>query len=625
MKLGTAFSDALMAEKRTTAHMASHQNKAWWFGAGRALLFATLLYAAFFLLLFRLFMLTVTQGNRYRTLADGNRTRELIRHAERGLLFDRTGKPLVANIAQYRLLKPCPNKEDKTCVQHISQKEGEAIHAKGSDPGWYVETEYKRQYVYPEATAHIVGYTGELTDTELADDYYALRKYYTGDRIGRTGAEAVFEDQLRGRDGRELVEIDATGKIVRVLGRDNEVAGENITLSLDAHLNEVVKNAFPAGQKGAVVVANPNTGEILALYSSPSFSLNDFTLGMSEQNYTSLVDNPDRPMFDRAISGVYPPGSTFKLVTSIAAFETGVIDRQTTIEDTGVIKLGIFSFPNWYFLQYGKTEGFLNIVSALKRSNDIFFYHIGERVGITRLAEWARRLGVGKLLGIELPGEASGLMPDPAWKNLNFVSAQDRQARSNEWYTGDTYHVSIGQGYLLTTPLQVNAWTNAVANGGKLCTPTIKRTRPSADGSMIRTQHCKDLGIKEETIRLITEGMREACDAGGTGWPFFNFSINKLVPSEASPSGTLTQTFVPVACKTGTAEFGDSKNRTHAWFTAFAPLPEEIALKGVALQGSPVITGGPEISVTVLVEEAGEGSDVAAPIAKKILEEWFKR
>ncbi len=612
MKLGSAFSDSLQIERKTSSRFLPNGPNAWWIGSGRPLLFATALCIAIFILVFRLFTLTIIDGYRFRGLADGNRTRELIRHAPRGLLLDRTGKPVAQNIAQYRLLSPCKEKSEG-CTRHISAEEGEALAREGLPAGSFLEVEYARQYQYPEALAHALGYTGEITDLELADDYYAVRSYRAGDRVGRTGAEAVFEERLRGRDGRQLVEVDATGKTIRILGQDHEVPGESITISIDGALSDAVYKAFPAGQKGAVVVSNPQTGEILSLFSSPSYSLNDFSLGMSESSYTNLLENPDRPMFDRAIGGVYPPGSTFKIVTSIASLEEGAVTRDTTFEDVGVITLGPFSFPNWYFLQYGKKEGMMDIIHALKRSNDIFFYNAGERLGITKLAAWARKVGIGKPLGIELPGEATGLMPDPAWKNLNFVSEADRQARNHLWFTGDTYHVAIGQGYLLTTPLQVNAWTNVIANGGKLCKPTIEKGKS-----------CKSLGIGEETIHLITKGMKEACSAGGTGWPLFEFKIQNSkfkMNGEATPAASFTS--VPVACKTGTAEFGDPKNRTHAWFTVFAPLrPSDF---GGQASDDNNITGPPEVSITVLVEGAGEGSDVAAPVAKKILEEWFGR
>jgi len=550
MKFGSAFFENVTAQRKRERWF-SKDEPGWWSGSGRFLLFTILFLSIMFILFLRLFDLTVVNGHQYRGLADSNRTRELIRHAPRGILYDRTGKPLVENIALAQGFR------------------------------------YQRSYLYPESTAHVVGYVNELTSLELSNEFYQLRGYRLGDQVGRVGAEDVFEEQLRGRDGKELVEVDASGNILRTIGRDTELPGEPVTLSLDASLSLAVVQAFPKDKKGAVIVTKPSTGEILAMYSSPSYSPNAFTTGMSEPAYQALVTSPDLPLLNRVIGGVYPPGSTFKLVTALAALEENVITSSTVVEDTGVITIGQFSFPNWYFKQYGKTEGMVDIVKALKRSNDSFFYKVGELVGITKLGKWAKAVGIGKPLGIELAGEASGLMPDPGWKNDHFQTPLDLDARSNEWYLGDTYHVAIGQGYLLTTPLQVNAWTNVIANSGKLCRPTIKKLSGEA-GSRSAGQKCKDLNIKKETIDLITEGMKEACSEGGTGYPLFGFKV-------------------PVACKTGTAEFGDTQDKPHAWFTAFAPIED------------------PEISVTVLVEEAGEGSDVAAPIAKKILEEWFSR
>ena len=352
-------------------------------------------------------------------------------------------------------------------------------------------------------------------------------------------------------------------------------------------------------------MSKPTTGEVLALYSSPSFNPNGFTLGQTNEQYQALTTNPDEPMFFRAIGGAYPPGSTFKLVTAVSALEEGAVRPDTLIEDTGVINIGPFSYPNWFFLQYGKTDGLVDMVKAIQRSNDIYFYKAGEAVGIERLNRWARKLGVGRPLGIEIAGEAAGLMPDPAWKKERFTSRADLEARNHLWFLGDTYHVAIGQGYLLTTPLQVNTWTNSIANGGKLCRPTIKKG----------VRDCHDLGIGEETIGVITEGMKKACETGGTGLPLFNFKVGAA--------------HVPVACKTGTAEFGDPDNKTHAWFTVFAPIPVLGSglekREGQTPSDTERISGEPEISITVLVEGAGEGSDVAAPIAKKILEEWFRR
>ncbi len=627
MKLGKAFSDSLILEQKKHSRLSGKDEPSWWLGSGRALIFASVLVVAFFILILGLFYLTVIEGHSMRLLSDNNRTRELVRHAPRGILFDRTGKPLVDNTPEYRLIKPCEGTGGIDCVVHLTQAEGEKLTKLGLPPGTFVEVDYSRRYLYPLALAHILGYTGELSAAELSDNYYSLHNYRQGDRLGRMGAEEVYEDKLKGRDGRELVEINATGQAVRTLGRDNEIPGENITLSVDAGLADVAVKAFPPGEKGAIVVSKPSTGEILDIYSSPTFDPNHFSLGMSSEEYQSLLTNPDQPLFDRAIGGVYPPGSTFKIIMALAGIEEGVVKPDTVVEDTGVLTIGPFSFPNWYFAQYGKTEGAVDIVKAIQRSNDIFFYKIGEWLGITKIADWSRRAGIGKPLGIELSGEAGGLVPDPAWKAAHFTSSADLTARNNLWYLGDTYHVSIGQGYLLTTPLQMNAWTNIIANGGKLCRPTIEKV--TGDKRYV-TSNCKDLNIKPETIKLITEGMQKACQTGGTGWPLFDFAVKKTTSAntkDASPSSQMVP--VPIACKTGTAEYGDPQNKTHAWFTVFAPLPKEVVPgsgnQAVKPDQNNVIIGDPEISVTVLVEGAGEGSNVAAPIAKKILEYWFSR
>lgn len=578
VKLGSAFSDNVVSDGRRWSH--AKEESPWWAGAGRALMFATILCVGFFVLVWRLFDLTVINGREYRKRSDNNRTRVLVRHAPRGILLDRTGKPLVENI------------------QHTSEEGG---------------VKYVRRYLFGEALSHVAGYIGELSADELASEYYTTRNYGLGDWVGRMGAEEVYNDRLRGRDGKEFVEIDSSGKILRTLGRVEELAGEDIRLSLDAGLSQAAKDAFPVSEKGAIIVSKPATGEILALYSSPGFSPDAFISGMSQAEYDSLVNNPDLPMFNRAIGGVYPPGSTFKIVTAIAGIEEGVITKDTIVEDNGSITIGPFTFPNWYFLQYGKTEGAVDVVKALQRSNDIFFYKAGEWIGITKLALWAKKVGIGKPLGIELSGEVGGLMPDSSWKKTRFDTEADKVARNDEWYLGDTYHVSIGQGYLLTTPLAVNSWTNIIANGGKICRPTIGKI----ERLKTEREHCRDLGLHKETLNLILQGMEKACATGGTGWPLFNFSVKKSSDSAAM--------HVPVACKTGTAEFGDpSKNHTHAWFTSFAPLPDTYIPDDIKQTGQ-YIDGTPEISVTVLVEGAGEGSNVAAPIAKKIYEEWFGR
>jgi penicillin-binding protein 2 len=258
----------------------------------------------------------------------------------------------------------------------------------------------------------------------------------------------------------------------------------------------------------------------------------------------------------------------FKPVMATAGLESGVISLASTYNDIGVIKVGDYSYANWQYTKSGTTNGLINIVTAIQKSNDIFFYRLGEDLGVNRIKQWSNKYGYGELTGVELPGEVPGLIPDDDWKQEN---------KGERWFLGDTYHISIGQGLLSATPLQVNQMTNIVANWGVKCRPTILK-----DGKA----DCQSLGIKHENLAIIRQGMKAACKTGGTAWPLFNFKTE-------------------IACKTGTAEVGDGSKDTHAWLTAFAPAEN------------------PEISITVMVERGGEGSDVAAPIVGDILKEWF--
>ena len=310
-----------------------------------------------------------------------------------------------------------------------------------------------------------------------------------------------------------------------------------------------------------VVVSDVGTGEILALVSSPSFD---------PGRPAEFVDRPEKPFFNRAVGGEYPPGSVFKLVTAVAGLEEGKVTETTQIEDTGEIRVGEFRYSNWYFDQYGRKEGALNLVGGLRRSNDIFFYRVGEAVGPEKLAEWARRLGLGKATGWELGGEGAGLVPDPAWKE---------KFKGERWWLGNTYHMAIGQGDVAVTPLQVNMLTGVVGTG-RLCRPEI------IFNFQFSIFNCEDLGISEKTLELVRQGMTEACLPGGTAFPLFGWEPQ-------------------VACKTGTAQHGGKETLPHAWFTVLAPADK------------------PEIALTVLVEAAGEGSYEAAPVAKEILEYWF--
>lgn len=483
-------------------------------------------FGAFLVLFSGLISAQIFSGSYYRRLAEGNRLREVTLPASRGIIFDRKGVALTLNEPSFSF-----------DGREVSKDESIALEAEGKK----VLIATKRRYLFGSLLAHVVGYVDS-------------------DGRGQSGVELIYENWLRGQNGKELVEVDAVGEKLRTLSVVPPAAGKNLSLAIDLDLQRTVGLAME-GKKGAVVVSIPKNGEVLALYSAPSFDPN---------TVASFLQNEGKPLFNRAISGTYPPGSTFKIVTAVAGLETRAISQNTLIEDTGVISIGEYQFPNWKWLRHKGTDGWVNVVDALAKSNDIFFYRLGEKVGKDKLFEWAQTMGLGAPLGIDLPGEAAGSLGD-----------------KEKWYLGDTYHWAIGQGNLLATPLQVNFWTNVIASGGQFCRPRIvisSNNQGLLDGR--QGNNCRTLGIRQETIAVVKQGMVAACSSGGTAYPLFGFAP-------------------PVACKTGTAEFG-TEGKTHAWLTAFAP------------------ADNPEISVTVLVEGGGEGSDVAAPVAKKILVKYFR-
>lgn len=603
-KLGKAFSDNVELSRNRLKVPGTRELRGW--GARITGLYVILIIL-FFLLGVRLFHLTVIKGEENRELSENNRIRTAVIHAPRGIFFDRRGTPLAKNTTAFRVTGLCDqNSPCRTRFMTLDELTQSGISLKSV----FLEKDFLREYIFPYETAHVLGYLGEISGEEISNPYYNYQGYLVGDRLGRAGLEAEFEKKLRGVDGKELIEVDAAHNKIRTLGKVDPIPGANLTLSLDIDLQKAAYQAL-GENPGAVVVTRPKTGEILALVSTPGFDTNLFNKGITVDKYKDLVNSVDKPLVNRAVTEVFPPGSTFKIIPAVAGLESGIIKPDTLIEDTGKVQVGTFSFSNWYFTQYGKTEGQVNMLRAIARSNDIYFYKLGEMVGVEKIAQWGHTFGIGAKTGIELPVEAEGIMPDVDWKE---------KVRHDQWYLGDTYHLSIGQGDLAVTPLQVNLWAQIIASGGIKCQPTLLKQTGSQTPSK-----CVDLHIKKETIRIITEGMRRACSSGedvgyqGTGWPLFDFTLMRETLTESGGAGE--KQAVPVACKTGTAEFGDPDNKTHAWFTAFAPLPE--APKTIA--GAPSILGDPEIAVTVFVEKGGEGSSVAGPIAKKILEAWFKR
>ncbi len=473
-----------------------------------------------------------------------------------------------------------------------------------------------REYVYGELLSHVLGFMGPIP-AALDEDYRAEGYSDPNEKVGLNGLEYSYQRELRGLPGYKNVEVDILGREMRTVGDvADPVPGLNLILNLDIRLQQVMKDELQAAMDsseapwGAAIAMDPQTGAVLGMVSLPSFDNNIFAERINEE-YLALEADERRPLINYAIGGLYPPGSTFKLVTSTAALSEGVIDENTKIVDAGPIYL-----PNRYapdnlelaqkFVSWnhknGIVHGAMNVVDAIALSNDIFFYYLGGGypksnfvgLGQKRLAKWTELFGYGEPTGIDLPGEVGVIVPDDQWK---------RQLYAESWTTGDSYNMSIGQGYMLSTPLQVLESTIAVANGGTLYRPRLVRQVLDANGGLqkdFEPEVIRKLPVDPEDIALVQKGMWTAVNApGGTAY-----------------AGKLDD--VVVAGKTGTAEFceyipdindcrrdKDDNLPTHAWFTAYAPYEN------------------PEIAITVFVYDGGEGSATAAPVAKNILDKYF--
>jgi len=533
--------------------LGNNKNDSWlnWFLRG-------VLFLGALILLGRLFELQVIKGKYFRSLSDDNRIREITLPAPRGKILARGGEVLVTN-----------RKVDKKIV--YSPESGyKKVDNADSTPSEGLISLWVRDYPLKDAFSHVSGYVGMVNQDEVSKvDAQCIQK---GARdaellVGRGGLEEKYNCSLSGTFGKELIEVDTMEKKIRILGKEDPVPGEDLKTNINFGLQKFVATLLD-GVKGAIVVSDIK-GQILALYSSPAFDPNAFVSVQNADKVKEYLTDPAMPLFDRAISGLYHPGSVFKQVTAVAALESGVIDASYRYNDTGQLILktlyGTYTYNNWYFTQYGRSEGEIDVTRAIARSTDTFFYEMGDLLGIEKLASWAKKYGLNSKSGIDIPGEISGLVPDPEWK---------LRIKGEQWFLGNTYHMAIGQGDLALTPVLVNQITQVTASGGKLC-----------EQKVVGSSSCKDLGISKNSFELVKQGMKEACSQGGTGYTFF----------DSNPS---------VGCKTGTAETFEN-DKTHAWFTFFAP------------------TDDPQIVATVFVEKGGEGSKVAGPVARKIFDFWF--
>ncbi|HTL39518.1 MAG TPA: penicillin-binding transpeptidase domain-containing protein, partial [Methylomirabilota bacterium] len=421
-------------------------------------------------------------------------------------------------------------------------------------------------------------------------DQHPKSNYLLNDYIGKTGAEYQFEDFLKGIPGKKQAEVDADGNYKKTLAEVPAVPGNNVVLNIDYDLQKTIYDSLTAemakihATKAVAIATNPQTGEVLSLLSLPSFDNNMFARGISQDEYNQLLNDKNNPLLDRALSGTYPPGSTIKPMMALAGLSEGVITPTTKILDDGVIRVGAFTF-------YGYEHsglGIMDVYTAIAKSSDIYFYTVGggnaktsvkDGLGPDRIATYLRKFNLGKTLGIDLPNEKPGLVPDPAWKQATV---------GDKWYLGDTYHESIGQGDVLATPLQVNSWTATIANGGKVMQPYVLNRVLGKDGQVLQMGSPKVLvqNIFDPTnIKIVQDGMRQTVTSGTAR------SLN-TVPVEISG-------------KTGTAQF-DARDlsKTHAWFTSYAP------------------SSNPQIALTILIESGGEGSSVSVPVAKQVYTWW---
>lgn len=581
-------------------------------------------------LLFKLFDLQVIQNQWWRQISRDNQYFQWQVPAERGVFLDRYQEPLTLNFKQYFKLA------DEAALfsqrQPISREEALQLLATDSAK---VSFSYYRQYPWAAATAHVLGFVGKPSATDLQQN----RNLGPEEWLGKSGLERWFEDELHGRPGQSEVELNAPGRRRLLTEQQPAVPGATIITSLDPYLSQVALILLQQ-KAGAVVIEDAQTGQVLSLVSSPSFDPNLLTkpgeqLSVAEKaSIANLFRDEQKPEFNRALAGTYPPGSIFKIVTALAGLEAKAIDATKTVIDEGILKVGEYSYANWYYTQYGGTEGAIALVKAIARSNDIYFYKAAEWTGPEKIAQMAKLLGMGRVSGLEIGLEAPGLIPDPSWKEQNL---------GEKWFLGNTYHMGIGQGDILVTPLQIAQLTQTVFNDGQLCSPSVLApANPS---------RCQSLSLNSDDLKLVQEGMIEVCSSGGTAFPFFSYNQQFDRTEFDTPKAAIDAGMA--ACKTGTAEFGGVNEqgfrRTHAWFTlalginsskigsvsissplsSIVSLPEEkveeLAQLHQQWQEHQVDQSLPKrLVITVLVESNEdqlhpEGSAEAAPVARSLI------
>jgi penicillin-binding protein 2 len=561
----------------------------------------------------QLLNLQVLEGERHAQLSDKNRLRVRPVAAPRGILFDRAGLPLVDNRPAFILVLVPRDAPDLGAVldrlagilrvppSDLRERIGRASMdspwpvrlARGLTldevsrieewkldlPGVSIEVEPQRAYPTAHFAAHLLGYVREASESDLERSRNRLRR---GDLVGQSGLERLHDELLRGRDGAEQTEIDAYGRPVRTLQRQEPVAGAHVYATLDRRIQHAAEEAL-GERAGAIVVMDPTNGDVLALVSHPAFPVERFSGPLDRETWVSLVQDPTRPLLNRAVQGIYPPGSPFKVVVAAAALQAQVITPFDRLDCPEAWRLGNRTYHNWE----DRDRGGLTLHEAIKWSCNTFFYQLALRLGPERISQMAQAFGLGRVTGSGLSGEQGGLVPTVQWK---------RQTLRDRWHPGDTVSLAIGQGLLTATPLQIARMMAAVANGGTVWKPRLVERVESPDGLLIRREPETAQG-KVEVAPVVFDFLRAALVA----------AVEEGSGKEARVPG------VAIAGKTGTAQTHDfrdeadrkRRDRDHAWFAGFAPAED------------------PRYVVVVLAERAGFGGQVAAPIARAVFKAIF--
>ncbi len=586
----------------------------------RSLLLFSFNIFLFFILIGRLYYLQIYQGEKYAILADSNRLSSRLQVPPRGSINDRNGIELATNIQNFQALliaEQTHNDIDNLLQEispllNLSEKDNARIKKDISThrrfipikikdnlsweevatlminnyrwPGLFIDQGLTRYYPFGKYTAHPLGYVGSVSEQDLKKSDAPLLQV-PGFKIGKFGLEKTYEESLRGTEGILKYEVNAYGRIMREIEKTDGIKGHNLDLTIDIRLQKAAFDAF-GDEAGAAVVLDVHTGEILAFVSTPAFDPNLFVDGISYKNWNSLLNNEKTPLTDKAISGQYSPGSTFKIVVALAALEAGIIDEKTTYNCTGKMQLGNHLFHCWRHYGHGKQ----NLVEAIKNSCDIYFYETALELGIEKIADMSRRLGLGQIYDLGLENQKPGVIPDKKWKQEKLKAT---------WQQGETVIAGIGQGYILTTPIQLATMLSRVVNGGYAVSPTFIKRKDAAPA--------ESLHIAPQNLALVKQGMFEVVN--GKGGTASHTRLKKTDIKIGGKTGTTQVRRISLKERTEGIKKDEDlpwKYRNHAWFMAYAP------------------HDNPRYAIAVIVEHGRSGSAVAAPIASKILEEAIK-